>query len=75
MACANTKCGHKFLCDVKSDESFDVQECENARIIAMWWRDMKNGRLDRKHMEIDEIPEIPFADEEGDFTPEDLEDG
>lgn len=46
MACANMKCGCRFWCEEKSTECKDVQECEKARIIAMWWSDVKAGRRD-----------------------------
>jgi len=69
MPCSNEKCHGRFLCSVETTESIEPEKCEQYKIIAGWWWQLRNGLRDKPGES-----EIPFADEE-DFAPEDFDDG
>ena len=59
MACKNEQCRCRSWCEIESDKVNDMKTCEEAVLIAHWWKAKVAG----------------LRDPDEDFTEEDFEDG
>ena len=53
MACKNEQCRCRNWCDVKSDKVNDMKTCQEAVLIASWWKAKISGARDRNREDFD----------------------
>lgn len=61
MACKNEQCKCRNWCEVSSDEAKDSMTCEDAKLIASWWKAKISGVRDRNREE--DFDESDFEEE------------